>query len=166
MNHVVSRLMKRWCLIALRQEILSVIRNAKEANEEQMESFKSFLEKQEEKHRKRHPLEHKAIDTATSLLWCYVQSFCLKEGFSYHVLTSHAELRDLVTSVFKGSRTGVDGENIRVLGGWRKTVLGNDLIAVLKGEKSLTWDPSHSSISLMDASAATGMGELVAGGVS
>ncbi|WP_205697966.1 HRDC domain-containing protein [Conexibacter sp. SYSU D00693] len=66
-----------------------------------------------------------------------VRTKAASEGLAYELLASRADLQRIVTS----QRTGEDEPEVRTLGGWRREVVGQELLELLAGRRSLRVGP-------------------------
>ena len=73
------------------------------------------------------------------------------------LLATHADLQLLVQRHAEGDASGVP-----ILQGWRRSIAGSDLVALLEGRASVTWDPRSRRIDVSIVEA-TGSGSTAAG---
>uniref|UniRef100_A0A6J5ZGU6 Unannotated protein n=1 Tax=freshwater metagenome TaxID=449393 RepID=A0A6J5ZGU6_9ZZZZ len=65
-----------------------------------------------------------------------VRACAVKEELAYELLATRADLQAVVGAV----RTGSEDPDVRTLRGWRRAVVGDELLALLRGERSLRID--------------------------
>ncbi|MEA2171954.1 MAG: ribonuclease [Solirubrobacteraceae bacterium] len=62
-----------------------------------------------------------------------VRARALEAGLAYELIAARADLSPIVVAV----RRGVEPPPVRTLTGWRKTLVGDELVELLRGERSL-----------------------------
>ena len=72
-----------------------------------------------------------------ALAEAFVRSRALEAGLAYELIAARADLAATVASV----RTGRPAPDVRTLSGWRQELVGADLLALLRGERSLAVGP-------------------------
>ena len=72
-----------------------------------------------------------------ALAEAFVRSRALETGLAYELIATRADLAAAVASV----RTGRAAPDVRTLRGWRQELVGADLLALLRGERSLAVGP-------------------------
>ena len=72
-----------------------------------------------------------------ALAEAFVRSRALEAGLAYELIAARADLAATVVSV----RTGRPAPDVRTLSGWRQELVGADLLALLRGERSLAVGP-------------------------
>jgi ribonuclease D len=79
--------------------------------------------------------DRKAFDSKlaplVSLTEALVRSTAIEEGVAYELLATRAELQALVAA----ARTGADEPGVRMLEGWRRELVGEEVLALLAGER-------------------------------
>lgn len=66
----------------------------------------------------------------------YLKGHCLAEGIDPRIVCTRSELTDLIAANRQG-----DALSHPLLGGWRRAFIGENLLAILQGNKSLQLDP-------------------------
>jgi len=82
-----------------------------------------------ERHEPSTPLDGPQIALAEAL----VRARALEAGLAYELIAARADLSAIVTSVRAGNRE----PGVRTLDGWRRELVGAELLAMLRGERSL-----------------------------
>ncbi|HLW93905.1 MAG TPA: HRDC domain-containing protein [Solirubrobacteraceae bacterium] len=82
-----------------------------------------------ERHEPSSPLDGPQIALAEAL----VRARALEAGLAYELIAARADLQAIVSSV----RSGRGDPEVRTLGGWRRELVGEELLAMLRGERSL-----------------------------
>lgn len=72
-----------------------------------------------------------------ALAEAFVRSRALDAGLAYELIATRADLAAAVASV----RTGRPAADVRTLRGWRQELVGADLLALLRGERSVAVGP-------------------------
>jgi ribonuclease D len=72
-----------------------------------------------------------------SLAQALVRQRSVEEGVAVELIATQAELSTLVTSL----RRGEDGDHVRVAGGWRRELVGNELVELVAGRRALSVGP-------------------------
>lgn len=83
----------------------------------------------------------------TDLLQAVVHSVAAREGVAASMLATNAELQRLADA-FRRSEACQD---LPVLSGWRGSLVGKDLLAVLEGRSVVAWDPESQSLKVTSA---------------
>ena len=86
-----------------------------------------------ERHDPSTPLDGPQIALAEAL----VRARALEAGLAYELIAARADLSAIVSSVRSGNRE----PSVRTLDGWRRELVGSELIAMLRGERSLAVGP-------------------------
>jgi ribonuclease D len=74
------------------------------------------------------------IDSATiALAESFIRTRALEAGLAYELIASRADL----TQIIVASRRGREEPDVRTLRGWRRELVGEELLELLKGEKRL-----------------------------
>ena len=93
-----------------------------------------------ERHEPSSPLDGPQIALAEAL----VRARALEAGLAYELIAARADLQAIVSAV----RSGRSDPEVRTLGGWRRELVGEELLAMLRGERSLAVSPAgHLAIS-------------------
>jgi ribonuclease D len=82
-----------------------------------------------ERHEPSTPLDGPQIALAEAL----VRARALEAGLAYELIAARADLAAIVSSVRAGNRE----PGVRTLDGWRRELIGSELLAMLRGERSL-----------------------------
>jgi ribonuclease D len=82
-----------------------------------------------ERHEPSTPLDGPQIALAEAL----VRARALEAGLAYELIAARADLAAIVSSVRAGNRE----PRVRTLDGWRRELVGSELLAMLRGERSL-----------------------------
>src|SRR5579863_2305500 len=82
-----------------------------------------------ERHEPSSPLDGPQIALAEAL----VRARALEAGLAYELIAARADLQAIVSSV----RSGRGDPEVRTLGGWLRELVGEELLAMLRGERSL-----------------------------
>jgi ribonuclease D len=86
--------------------------------------------------------ERKTFDSRlaplVSLTEALVRSTAIEEGVAYELLATRAELQALVAA----ARTGAAEPGVRMLEGWRRELVGEEVLSLLAGERLLHVDDS------------------------
>jgi ribonuclease D len=82
-----------------------------------------------ERHEPSTPLDGPQIALAEAL----VRARALEAGLAYELIAARADLSAIVSSVRAGNRE----PGVRTLDGWRRELVGSELLAMLRGERSL-----------------------------
>jgi ribonuclease D len=82
-----------------------------------------------ERHEPSTPLDGPQIALAEAL----VRARALEAGLAYELIAARADLSAIVSSVRAGNRE----PGVRTLDGWRRELVGSELMAMLRGERSL-----------------------------
>jgi ribonuclease D len=82
-----------------------------------------------ERHEPSTPLDGPQIALAEAL----VRARALEAGLAYELIAARADLTAIVTAVRAGKRE----PDVRTLTGWRRELVGDELIAMLRGERTL-----------------------------
>jgi ribonuclease D len=86
------------------------------------------------------PLDGPQIALAEAL----VRTRALEAGLAYELIAARADLAAIVCC----ARTGQPDPDVRTLTGWRRELVGEELLALLRGERSIAVDPGgHLAIS-------------------
>jgi ribonuclease D len=72
-----------------------------------------------------------------SLAQALVRQRSVEEGVAVELIATQAELSTLVTSL----RRGEDGDHVRVAGGWRRELVGSELVELVAGRRALSVGP-------------------------
>ena len=72
-----------------------------------------------------------------SLAQALVRQRSVEEGVAVELIATQAELSTLVTSL----RRGEDGDHVRVARGWRRELVGNELVELVAGRRALSVGP-------------------------
>jgi len=67
-----------------------------------------------------------------------VRARAREEGFAYELIAGRADLAAIVSHV----RSGGEEPSVRTLGGWRRELVGEDLLELLRGSRTLSVDGS------------------------
>jgi ribonuclease D len=86
-----------------------------------------------ERHEPSTPLDGPQIALAEAL----VRARALEAGLAYELIAARADLAAIVSSVRAGNRE----PGVRTLDGWRRELVGSELLAMLRGERSLAVGP-------------------------
>ena len=86
-----------------------------------------------ERHESSTPLDGPQIALAEAL----VRARALEAGLAYELIAARADLAAIVSSVRAGNREPA----VRTLDGWRRELVGSELLAMLRGERSLAVGP-------------------------
>jgi len=86
-----------------------------------------------ERHEPSSPLDGPQIALAEA----FVRARALETGLAYELIAARADLSAIVASVRSGHRE----PDVRTLTGWRRELIGDDLIALLRGEHSVAVGP-------------------------
>jgi len=73
----------------------------------------------------------------TDLLQAVVHSVAARESVAASMLATNGELQRLADTFRRGDRC----QDLPVLSGWRGSLVGNDLLAVLEGRSVVAWNP-------------------------
>ena len=68
-----------------------------------------------------------------------VRARALEADLAYELIAARADLQQVVTAV----RTGTTEPGVRTLHGWRRELVGEELLALLRGDRALRVDPAH-----------------------
>jgi ribonuclease D len=85
---------------------------------------------EERQHDPSSPLDAPQIALAEAL----VRARALEAGLAYELVAARADLAAIVASV----RLGKPDPGVRTLGGWRRALVGEELLATLRGERALS----------------------------
>ena len=88
-------------------------------------------------------------ETERALVWllqAVLQVTALEKEVSTSLVTNSAEVQRLVTAVSRGEPL----EGLRLLHGWRREIVGDELLAVLDGRRHVSWDPASRRLRLED----------------
>ena len=80
-----------------------------------------------------------------ALLQASLRTLALEREVTVGLLGSSADVGRLVSSNLQGEAL----EGHRLLEGWRGEVVGEDLVAVLRGERSISWNPETRTLRLL-----------------
>jgi ribonuclease D len=72
-----------------------------------------------------------------SLAQALVRQRSVEEGVAVELIATQSELSTLVTSL----RRGEDGDHVRVASGWRRELVGNELVELVAGRRALSVGP-------------------------
>ena len=86
-----------------------------------------------ERHEPSTPLDGPQIALAEAL----VRARALEAGLAYELIAARADLAAIVSAVRAGNRE----PGVRTLDGWRRELVGSELMAMLRGERSLAVGP-------------------------
>ncbi|MNK51661.1 Ribonuclease D [compost metagenome] len=78
----------------------------------------------------------------TDLLQAVVHSVAARESVAASMLATNGELQRLADTFRRGERC----EDLPVLSGWRGSLVGNDLLAVLEGRSVVAWNPKSQTL--------------------
>jgi ribonuclease D len=70
-----------------------------------------------------------------------VRARAAKAGFAYELLATRADLQRIVTAVRTADGDGAGDADVRTLQGWRREVVGSELLDLLAGRRSLRVGP-------------------------
>lgn len=82
----------------------------------------------------RGPRPHRDDPPLLALGEALVRARAMQEDLAYELIASRADLQAVVTAV----RAGLDDADARPLHGWRRELIGDELIALLRGESRLS----------------------------
>lgn len=99
------------------QELVAAVERGLRAPREDLPEIRSTEENAQEKFR-------------TDALWAVVQTICIGKKFDPTLVTSRQEIADLSRRLAAGTPL----EDLRVMRGWRKTVLGTPLLQLMDGQ--------------------------------
>jgi ribonuclease D len=68
-----------------------------------------------------------------------VRTRAMESGLAYELIAARADLQRIVTAV----REGEPEPEVRTLQGWRREVVGDELIELLHGRRALRVGPDH-----------------------
>jgi ribonuclease D len=94
---------------------------------------RSAIATEERQHDPSSPIDAPQIALAEAL----VRARALEAGLAYELVAARADLAAIVASV----RLGKPDPTVRTLGGWRRELVGDELLATLRGERSLSVGP-------------------------
>jgi ribonuclease D len=86
------------------------------------------------------PAQPDALDAPViALAEALVRTRALQEGLAYELVAARADLQRIVLAM----RDGCPPPDVRTLQGWRREVVGNELLELLDGRRSLTVGPDR-----------------------
>ena len=86
------------------------------------------------------PAQPSALDAPViALAEALVRARALECGLAYELIAARADLQQIVLAL----RDGAPAPDVRTLQGWRREVVGDELLKLLSGRRSLTVGPDH-----------------------
>ena len=86
------------------------------------------------------PAQPDALDAPViALAEALVRTRALEEGLAYELIAARADLQKIVLAM----RDGLPPPDVRTLQGWRREVVGDELLELLNGRRSLTVGPDR-----------------------
>ena len=77
--------------------------------------------------------------SVVALCEALVRARAMEAELAYELIAARADLQRVVTAV----RTGADEPGVRTLEGWRRELVGDELLALLGGDRALCVDAAH-----------------------